>query len=260
MQVPDNQLQQHVPPQLQPLVRGAWLVSSRGGVAGASRSLSDGQYLSDMLRALLVPLSLCPLLYPQCKAVDSGHPASGCLRLTRGSASGHHHHHHARFCQLSVDLAVLRWGGSRYVLLHLLDSLECDAARLSITLHMLREPALTLCFEEDAPSYAVWTTGLQLAQRLLSGAAAAAHASEGNAAHSLEASKGQQQQQQQQQQQPRAAAGGVEDDSSSMQYHLLLKSALFALHSDAAGVGVAPPTAVANSRCESHAGTTHASS
>jgi hypothetical protein len=75
---------------------------------------------------------------------------------------------HYRFFQLSLDGTTLRWSWNKYVLLYFVDSLTCDPAGLTITLHCVLESDLHLIFD-DAATWQQWASGLQLALQLSTG-------------------------------------------------------------------------------------------
>jgi hypothetical protein len=75
-----------------------------------------------------------------------------------------------RFFQLSADLTTLRWAWNKYILLYYVDSITADADRMTITLHMVLDPDLTLAFD-DPKTYDQWESGLQLLLHMLTGAA-----------------------------------------------------------------------------------------
>jgi hypothetical protein len=75
-----------------------------------------------------------------------------------------------RFFQLSADLTTLRWAWNKYILLYYVDSITADADRLTITLHMVLDPDLTLAFD-DPKTYDQWESALQLLLHMLTGAA-----------------------------------------------------------------------------------------
>ncbi|WIA15147.1 hypothetical protein OEZ85_001834 [Tetradesmus obliquus] len=75
-----------------------------------------------------------------------------------------------RFFQLSADLTTLRWAWNKYILLYYVDSITADADRLTLTLHVVLDPDLTLAFD-DPKTYDQWESGLQLLLHMLTGAA-----------------------------------------------------------------------------------------
>jgi hypothetical protein len=75
-----------------------------------------------------------------------------------------------RFFQLSADLTTLRWAWNKYILLYYVDSITADADCLTITLHMVLDPDLTLAFD-DPKTYDQWESALQLLLHMLTGAA-----------------------------------------------------------------------------------------
>lgn len=75
-----------------------------------------------------------------------------------------------RFFQLSTDLTTLRWAWNKYILLYYVDSVTADTDKLTITLHMVLDPDLTLAFD-DPKTYDQWDSGLQLLLHMLTGAA-----------------------------------------------------------------------------------------
>ncbi|WIA35326.1 hypothetical protein OEZ86_003781 [Tetradesmus obliquus] len=72
--------------------------------------------------------------------------------------------------ELSTDLTTLRWAWNKYILLYYVDSITADADRLTLTLHMVLDPDLTLAFD-DPKTYDQWESGLQLLLHMLTGAA-----------------------------------------------------------------------------------------
>lgn len=91
-----------------------------------------------------------------------------------------------RFFQLSTDLTTLRWSWNKYILLYYVDSLEADADRLTITLHMALDPDLTLAFT-DPRAFDQWESALQLVLLMLTGVAPGTART---AAHSINRSAG----------------------------------------------------------------------
>jgi hypothetical protein len=128
-----------VPPELLPLVHGAWLLKlpNSDGDAGACDA---------------------PAAAPSPARRVLGAAARG---LAAGGAAGRW-----RFFQLSHDGSTLRWDWRKFALLLQVEAVDADAAALTLTLRLTLDPDLRLRFP-DAPTLATWACGLRLLVRLL---------------------------------------------------------------------------------------------
>ena len=117
-----------VPEQLQPLLRGAWLIKAHGGVGGGGFGSGSGSANGGGDRPLWSRL------------LNSGGSGSG------GGGSGKEGGRW-RYFQLSSDLTTLRWSWNRYALVYHVEALEADGCGAHITLpdDLLPPPPLLCC-------------------------------------------------------------------------------------------------------------------
>ena len=129
----------HVPPEILPLVHGAWLLKlpsvDKLTSYSSSSNYSNPNHRSWALRDLLF--------------------------AARGASRGRW-----RYFQLSHDGSTLRWDWRKFVLLVHVESVSCCTEDLTITLSLTLEPDLRLKFP-DAELHAAWARGLTLLVMLL---------------------------------------------------------------------------------------------
>jgi serine/threonine protein kinase len=139
-----NAAAHHVPPEILPLVHGAWLLKLPSATAFYSlTSAGDSSFHTS----------------------GSESPAKRTLRellaATKASTKGRW-----RYFQLSHDGSTLRWDWRKFVLLVHVESVSCCTEDLTITLSLTLEPDLRLKFS-DPELHATWARGLTLLVMLL---------------------------------------------------------------------------------------------
>lgn len=139
----------HVPPEILPLVHGAWLLKLPSATAFYSLAGADSTSTAAAAAA----------------ACGSESPAKRTLRellaATSASTKGRW-----RYFQLSHDGSTLRWDWRKFVLLVHVESVSCCTEDFTITLSLTLEPDLRLKFS-DPELHATWARGLTLLVMLL---------------------------------------------------------------------------------------------
>jgi hypothetical protein len=130
----------HVPPEILPLVHGAWLLKLSSATTFYSLTGVD---------------STSGNKSPTKRTLHE------LLAATRASAKGRW-----RYFQLSHDGSTLRWDWRKFVLLVHVESVSCCTEDLTITLSLTLEPDLRLKFS-DPELHATWARGLTLLVMLL---------------------------------------------------------------------------------------------
>ncbi|PRW39298.1 Mitogen-activated kinase kinase kinase dlk-1 [Chlorella sorokiniana] len=140
----------HLPAELLPLVRGAWLLKlpSGGGSSGSGEEGSGGDTLQPCISTtsslgITTSGSMGVPCSSLCCLGGGGDSGWSVLRLLRrhGSSRGRQ-----RFFQLSTDGACLRWNWHRWVLMPHVEAIHCNDQELTIRLALLLEPDLNLRF------------------------------------------------------------------------------------------------------------------
>jgi len=138
----------HVPPEILPLVHGAWLLKLSS--ATTFYSLTGADFTSTTAAAA---------------ATSNTSPTKRSFReplaAPRASTKGRW-----RYFQLSHDGSTLRWDWRKFVLLVHVESVSCCTEDLTITLSLSLEPDLRLKFS-DPELHATWARGLTLLVMLL---------------------------------------------------------------------------------------------